>query len=264
MEVKFNRLHWLLWIFVLSGVCSVVIVYVWSVLLGDVPALFPYVSDTGGNAPQSALFGLALIVGSFCAVTSFLVRFYSIKAANSENPRRVITAMNYLSLVSAFLACLGIAMVGINPISHLRRDGTWFLPVLVPHLIATGILFVNAGMYFVIQTSFVWLLGPSFQTMYLGYARLACNLVSLAGAVPLIMFAPYKDHFEDLRPVAEHGSLYKGNSPWSAFGEWVLIFGVFCNILTLVPDMKRVRVTLHIENVVELPEKETGDEMMKL
>lgn len=43
-----------------------------------------------------------------------------------------------------------------------------------------------------------------------------------------------------------------------------------CNILTLVPDMKSVRVTIHIENVEDVAdkdvnvEKDANNEMMKL
>lgn len=263
MEVKFRRLHWLPWIFVMTFVLSVMIVFAWSVLLGDVPVFLPYVSDTGGHAPQSALFGLALMICAFCAVTSFVVRFYSVKAANSEKPRNVVTVMNYLSIFNAGLLCLGMLMVSTNPVSHLRRDGTWKLPVLAPHLVGAGILFLNAGAYFIIQTCFVWMLGRKYQNTYLGYARTASNLICFVGAIALVVFAPYND-LDGLRPVPEHGTLYKGNSPWSAFGEWIMILGFLCNILSLVPDLRRVRVSLHVENIQEVAQKESGNEVMKL
>ncbi|XP_064482549.1 DNA damage-regulated autophagy modulator protein 1-like [Ornithodoros turicata] len=260
MEIKFPRAYWLPWVFVITIVTSVLTLYAWSVLLKDVPAFLPYVSDAGGHAPQSALFGLALLVCGFCAMTSFLIRYVSVKAVNSEKPRGVITLMNYVSLFNAGLTCLGMAMVGTNPVSHLRRDGSWRLPVLLPHLLGAGILFVNASSYFLIQTCFVWMLGHDKKRVYLGYARAASSLISLAGSIPLVVFAPYND-LEDLRPVPEHGTLYKGNSPWSAFGEWVMILGLLCNVLTLVPDLKRVRVSLHVENVEDLHEKDNTNEV---
>ncbi|KAG0425154.1 hypothetical protein HPB47_027648, partial [Ixodes persulcatus] len=262
MEVKFDKIHWLPWVFVCTLTFSVMILYAWSVLIGDVPVFLPYVSDAGGNAPQSALFGVALMVAAFSGIPPFLVRFLSVRAVDSPR-KKLIAGLNYLALVFAVLAWLGIVMVGISPMNHLRRDGTWLLPILIPHLAGASMVFVFSVAYFVVQISFAWMLGPQYRRPMVGYARMASTAACIAGSVAMAVFAPFETP-DDFKPNATHGSVYRGNTAWSAFGEWILIIGLMCNILTLVPDMKGVRVTLHIENLADVSEKEVPNEMLKL
>lgn len=267
MEIKFTKLHWFPWIFVCTLTFSVMILYAWSVLVGDVPVFLPYVSDAGGNAPQSALFGIALLTCAFSGAPPFLVRFFSVRAV--ENQSKIITLLNYLALLCAVLACLGLIMVGTNPVSHLRRDGTWLLPVLIPHMIGAVLTFLFTTVYFGIQTCFAWILGRRYKKPMVGYTRLACMAATIGGTLTMAVFAPLYN-VEDFKPNPDHGTTYRGTAPWSAVGEWVLIIGLMCNILTLVPDMKSVRVTIHIENVEDVAdkdvnvEKDANNEMMKL
>lgn len=262
MEIKFEKIHWLPWVFVCTLTFSVMILYAWSVLIGDVPVFLPYVSDAGGNAPQSALFGLALIIVAFSGIPPYLVRFLSVRAVDSPR-KKLIAGLNYLALLFAVLSWLGIVMVGISPMNHLRRDGTWFLPILVPHLFGAMLAFVFSVAYFVVQTLFVWLLGPKYKRPMVGYARIASLAACIGGSLVMAVFAPFESP-EDFHPSASHGTMYRGNTAWSALGEWILIIGLMCNILTLVPDMKSVRVTLQIENLADVPEKEVPGEMLKL
>ncbi|XP_049521964.1 DNA damage-regulated autophagy modulator protein 1 isoform X1 [Dermacentor silvarum] len=171
MEIKVSKLHWFPWIFVFTLTISVMIVYTWSVLIGDVPVFLPYVSDAGGNPPQSALFGLALIACILSGLIPMLVRFFAVRAVECKR-KKFVTLLNYLSLVSGLLAGIGLAMVATNPVSHIRRDGTWLLPVLLPHIAGAGLAFVFSTGYFIIQAMFVWLLGRDHCRPMLGYARI--------------------------------------------------------------------------------------------
>lgn len=266
MEIKVSKLHWLPWMFVFTMAFSVMILYAWSVLVGDVPAFFPYVSDTGGNAPQSALFGLALIACIVAGLTPILVRFFSIRAVDCKR-KKFVTLLNYLSLVSGVLSGVGLAMVATNPMNHLRRDGTWLLPILIPHIAGAALAFVFSTGYFIIQTMFVWLLGPEHCRPTIGYARAACTIASIAGALAMGACAPFTS-LDDFKPNPHRGTLYRGLSPWSAVGEWILIIGIMLNFLTLASDMKAVNITINLENIVnsadsQQQEKESNSEMMK-
>ncbi|KAH6936764.1 hypothetical protein HPB50_021355 [Hyalomma asiaticum] len=187
MEIKVSKLHWLPWIFVFTMTITVMVVYAWSVLIGDVPVFLPYVSDAGGNPPQSALFGLALIACILSGLVPMVVRFFAVRAVECKH-RKFVTLLNYLSLVSAVLAGVVAA------------------------------------------------------------------------------FAPFNS-LDDFKPNPNRGTLYRGLSPWSSVGEWVLILGLMCNFLTLSADMKAVNITVNLENVAvnseAQQEKESNNEMMK-
>ncbi|XP_077517770.1 DNA damage-regulated autophagy modulator protein 1-like [Amblyomma americanum] len=264
MEIKVHKLHWFPWIFVFSLTFSVMIVYTWSVLIGDVPVFLPYVSDAGGNAPQSALFGLALIACILSGLIPMLVRFFAVRAVDCKR-KKFVTLLNYLSLVSGVLSGVGIAMVATNPVSHIRRDGTWLLPVLLPHVAGAALAFIFSTGYFIIQTMFVWLLGPEHCRPLVGYARIVCTLGSIGGAVAMAACAPFHS-LDDFKPNPHRGTIYRGLSPWSAVGEWILIIGIMCNFLTLAADMKAVSITVNLENIVSSEaqrEKESNNEMQK-
>lgn len=265
MEIKVSKLHWFPWIFVFTMTITVMIVYAWSVLIGDVPVFLPYVSDAGGNPPQSALFGLAMIACILSGLTPMLVRFFAVKAVDCKH-KKIVTLLNYLSLISAVLAGTGMAMVATNPVSHIRRDGTWLLPVLLPHIAGAGLTFVFSTGYFIIQALFVWLLGREHCRPMLGYARIISTAATIGGALAMAAFAPFNS-LDDFKPNPNRGTIYRGMSPWSSVGEWILILGLMCNFLTLSADMKAVNITVNLENVAvnteTQQEKESSNEMMK-
>uniref|UniRef100_A0A023GP23 Putative dna damage-regulated autophagy modulator protein 1 n=1 Tax=Amblyomma triste TaxID=251400 RepID=A0A023GP23_AMBTT len=264
MEIKVHKLHWFPWIFVFSLTFSVMIVYTWSVLIGDVPVFLPYVSDAGGNAPQSALFGLALIACMISGLIPMLVRFFAVRAVECKR-KKFVTLLNYLSLINGLLSGVGMAMVATNPVSHIRRDGTWLLPVLLPHVAGAALAFIFSTGYFIIQTMFVWLLGPEHCRPTLGYTRIACTVASIGGALAMAVCAPFHS-LNDFKPNPHRGTIYRGLSPWSAVGEWILIIGIMCNFLTLAQDMKAVNITVNLENIVNSEaqkEKESNSEMQK-
>ncbi|KAH7969468.1 hypothetical protein HPB52_018371 [Rhipicephalus sanguineus] len=211
MEIKVSKLHWFPWIFVFTMTITVMIVYAWSVLIGDVPVFLPYVSDAGGNPPQSALFGLALIACIISGVTQQL------------------------------------------------------LPVLLPHIAGAGLTFVFSTGYFIIQAMFVWLLGRDHCRPMLGYARIISTAASIGGAMASILDGHVVRY--DFKPNPHRGTIYRGMSPWSSVGEWILILGLMCNFLTLSADMKAINITVNLENVVvnseAQQEKESNNEMMK-
>ncbi|KAL1480706.1 hypothetical protein MTO96_034680 [Rhipicephalus appendiculatus] len=171
MEIKVSKLHWFPWIFVFTMTITVMIVYAWSVLIGDVPVFLPYVSDAGGNPPQSALFGLALIACIVSALIPMLVRFFAVRAVDCKH-KKFVTLLNYLSLISAVLAGVGLAML---------------LPVLLPHIAGAGLIFVFSTGYFIIQAMFVWLLGRDHCRPMLGYARIISTAASIGGAIASIL-----------------------------------------------------------------------------
>uniref|UniRef100_L7M5T8 Putative dna damage-regulated autophagy modulator protein 1 n=1 Tax=Rhipicephalus pulchellus TaxID=72859 RepID=L7M5T8_RHIPC len=265
MEIKVSKLHWFPWIFVFTMTITVMIVYAWSVLIGDVPVFLPYVSDAGGNPPQSALFGLALIACIISGLIPMVVRFFAVRAVECKH-KKFVTLLNYLSLISGVLAGVGLAMVATNPVSHIRRDGTWLLPVLLPHIAGAGLTFVFSTGYFIIQAMFVWLLGRDHCRPMLGYARIVSTVASIGGALAMAAFAPFNS-LEDFKPNPNRGTIYRGLSPWSSVGEWILILGLMCNFLTLSADMKAINITVNLENVVvnseAQQEKESNNEMMK-
>ncbi|KAH9373152.1 hypothetical protein HPB48_004897 [Haemaphysalis longicornis] len=233
----------------------------------DVLAALKHIKRTPSTKGALALLEVLGVLHTLSpGITPILVKFFAVRAVDCKR-KKFITLLNYLSLISGLLSGVGIAMVATNPMNHLRRDGTWLLPILIPHIAGAALAFVFSTGYFIIQTMFVWLLGPEHCRPTIGYARAACTIASIAGALAMGACAPFTS-LDDFKPNPHRGTLYRGLSPWSAVGEWILIIGIMLNFLTLAPDMKAIDITINLENIVnsadsQQQEKESNSEMMK-
>ncbi|KAL1484293.1 hypothetical protein MTO96_050065, partial [Rhipicephalus appendiculatus] len=87
------------------GAATIIAVYVIAVANHDIDPYKSYVSDASGDPPQSGLFGLCVVI---------------VEAMGGVGER-----LNSLALASGSLSCLGMAVVALNPMSHIRRDGQW-------------------------------------------------------------------------------------------------------------------------------------------
>ncbi|XP_077520005.1 DNA damage-regulated autophagy modulator protein 1-like [Amblyomma americanum] len=106
------------------GAAAIIAVYIIAVANHDIDPYRSYVSDASGDPPQSGLFGLCVVI---MIVMGFPVMYlhHMRNQAAMEDAGIVATRLSWLALASGSLSCLGMAVVALNPLSHVRRDGQW-------------------------------------------------------------------------------------------------------------------------------------------
>ncbi|XP_077557802.1 uncharacterized protein LOC144173170 [Haemaphysalis longicornis] len=133
-----------------------------------------------------------MIVMGFPVMYLHHMRNLAIMEATGLAARR----LSSLALASATFSCLGMAVVALNPMSHVRRDGQWVWPVFVPHLTGALLFFVSAFVHMLVQT----------RLMYALNSRLgvptgcvpAKTLLSAVASVSVVFMVSYAPMGEDI------------------------------------------------------------------
>ncbi|KAL1445823.1 hypothetical protein MTO96_044796 [Rhipicephalus appendiculatus] len=180
------------------GAATIIAVYVIAVANHDIDPYKSYVSDASGDPPQSGLFGLCVVI--------MIVMGFPVMYLHHMRNQVIVEAMggvgerlNSLALASGSLSCLGMAVVALNPMSHIRRDGQWTWPVFVPHLIGAVLFFVTAFVHMLAQTRLMNTLArapvggvPGAGTP--GVKKLLTGIASVC-VVFMVIFAPVNEDF---------------------------------------------------------------------
>ncbi|KAH7954264.1 hypothetical protein HPB49_017030 [Dermacentor silvarum] len=139
------------------GAATIIAVYIIAVANHDIDPYKSYVSDASGDPPQSGLFGLCVVI---MIVMGFPVMYlhHMRNQVTMEATGCVGERLNNVALASGALSCLGMAVVALNPVSHVRRDGQWMWPVFLPHVIGAILFFVTAFAHMFVQTRLMYTL----------------------------------------------------------------------------------------------------------
>nr|CAB3267045.1 transmembrane protein 150B [Phallusia mammillata] len=143
--------------------------------------IFPYLSYTGTENPESMIFGLILnIEGFFGLIVVFLAwRFY--RHMGQTN------CLNSLALVLGSLSCFGVIMVGNFQVTKAK----------VPHYIGAGLAFIIGTGYGVVSSilsrrSFKVAHPKMKYSVCVGGLRLACALLMVTALILLSCVGMYK------------------------------------------------------------------------
>ncbi|CAN7984436.1 unnamed protein product, partial [Ixodes hexagonus] len=167
---------------------SIAICHAWAVINADVQLFLPYISDSGGDPPQSALFGFGMIATAIVSMIIFSLRYVSVKDVVKERRHAsFISLFNYLTFVAGIGVFFGLVMVATNPTGHLRRDGTWLKPVMLPHLLGASMLFVSGFCYLLGNSLLTWVLLPRFRNARVAHARIAITVFDLISCIISIL-----------------------------------------------------------------------------
>ena len=98
---------------------SVITTYVISVCNGHVYPFLPTISDTGGQEPESNVFGLLIGISSFLSLVVAVVRFlqYRFHCEVEEESIARVLCVNKFGLVLGILCSIGMAVVAAYQVS---------------------------------------------------------------------------------------------------------------------------------------------------
>lgn len=112
--VILQNLHYLPLLGMMIAFLSIFTSYGLAVHQGDVPAWLPYISDAGGDPPQSSIFSMGMnLVGLMFCLGIYL--YYLIVEAQNSKGSKIISRLGKLLVISGFYMCIGLFGVATNP-----------------------------------------------------------------------------------------------------------------------------------------------------
>lgn len=215
--------------------------YCWSVLSADVHYFLPYISDAGGDPPQSGIFGLGMVSASIACVALFSVRYIMVSDTNREK-KRSIQYLNYLTFLFGISIFFGIVMVAVNPTGHLRRDGTWLQPIFVTHLVGAAMTFTGGVGYLTLNTALTFLMIPEFHNVRVAYVRLALTIVDIVACI--ITGIKFPKDLLTMKPHPNKPRTYPEGTLISIVSEWVMLLTVLSYFYTMKDEMDQSIITI--------------------
>ncbi|OQR75246.1 DNA damage-regulated autophagy modulator protein 1-like [Tropilaelaps mercedesae] len=220
--------------------------YAFAVYRGDVPPWLPYISDAGGDPPQSAVFSMGMaLIGLMFVMGIYLC--YLILETQNINDCKLITWLGKLLILAGFFMCIGLFGIATNPTGHLRRDGSWTWVVLVPHLLGAATFFSSSIGMMALLTFTTFLLERPNWLNRLFVSRATILMGSLLGGLLVLVGLPALSEVEGLKPSPDHGRVYPPGTTWSAFGEWLIVLTFMLFVATFIPMFRRTKITLVVD-----------------
>ncbi|XP_061523342.1 DNA damage-regulated autophagy modulator protein 1 isoform X2 [Phycodurus eques] len=198
-----------------------IVSYVIAVLRRDVDVLFPYISDTGANPPESCIFGLMTFVSACAGMATVYSRFKFVEKLSEAASAR----LNKTSLVLGMLACLGMCVVATF------QETT----VTAVHDIGALLFFVSGVLYILLQSVISYRAFPCSSSAAVCRARLAVAVVASLAFFPTVICAFFVKQMDLHR---DTGSKDYPFHMASAVCEWIVAFSFICFFLTYIDDFK--------------------------
>ncbi|CAG5927466.1 DNA damage-regulated autophagy modulator protein 1 isoform 1-T2 [Menidia menidia] len=204
--------------------CTFVISYVIALFRQDVDIIFPYISDTGANPPESCIFGLMTFI-SACAGTATIYARYKFVEKLNEDTRVVRPCLNKVTLFLGMMSCLGMCVVA-------TFQETAVTPV---HDFGALLFFVSGVLYIILQTVMSFQSYPFGPSMAVCGARLGIAVLAAVAFFPTVICAFFVEQ------TTLHRHAEDKDYPFhlaSAVCEWVVAFSFVCFFLTYIDDFK--------------------------
>ncbi|XP_077994804.1 DNA damage-regulated autophagy modulator protein 2-like isoform X2 [Glandiceps talaboti] len=219
-----------------------VISYCISVVLGHVPAEFPYISDTGTYQPESCIFGQLLNITAALAFMTIYVRYKQVVEYNREASARVLT-VNKVSLVLGGLACLGMSMVG-----NFQETS-----IFIVHVIAANMCFGSGIIYCFLQSWISYQMMPFYATLLACRVRIILSVTAAAGLILTSVFAA----LASARWTGSDATQWKPEEGGyaehivSTVSEWVLAISFLSFFFTFIREFQKVTMEAHLRLYTE-------------
>jgi hypothetical protein len=231
--------------------------YIIAVVHGDVPAVFPYISDTGSKRPESCIFGQLLNVVAFLAFWTMCIRYKAVEAIShiTLNDNRRLHRLNKGSL------CVGlISAFGTTVVANFQQ-GTVVEPV---HAVGAVMSFVAGVVYCCLQTVLSYHMYPDYNGLYICRLRMAISTTAsislvITVASGVIAYHQYnsKEHSFSKFKWAPEQPGYQAHIV-STSGEWCTALTFLFFFFTFVKEFDKFQMEIkarplvcHLDQVLE-------------
>lgn len=245
MDFTITQLHYVAYAGFFSGMIGILGTYVISVAKGDVYAWLPYISDAGGDAPQSTIFSFFMILVALCFLVGVLLCYLIIQLRNDKGDLRVLW-LNRLLLLSGAGTAAGMVILSVNPTGHLRKDGTWVLPVFVPHMFGAILMFTSGIGIMGLLLICTFILDYPNWSKKVFYIRGVIVVVGLISGILTAAYCPF-NQTDKLKPPPDHPRDYPPGTIVSAISEWIVVLTFMAFTLSFIPEFRKFKMDIKLD-----------------
>ncbi|XP_050040609.1 DNA damage-regulated autophagy modulator protein 1-like [Dermacentor andersoni] len=248
MEIVITKLHYIPYFGAFVGVVGIVTSYAIAVSKGDVDPWLPYISDAGGDPPQSSVFSFSMILVSLCFLVGCCLCYMIITVMNASQDGIVKWLSRLIPLAGAGCSA-GMVLLAINPVGHLRRDGSWLLPIFVPHIIgAVGMFASGISLMWILALCNYFLDYGAWKTSF--YARCLIAIIGVISGVMTISYCPISQA-EHLGPLPNSPRMYPDGILVSTISEWVVVLTFMAFTTSFAAEFRKFKLRLNLEYIAE-------------
>lgn len=243
---KYVKVGVIVYFVIVPVVSSVAISHVWAVINADVNFFLPYISDSGGDPPQSAVFGLGLTTASIAAMITFALRYITVMdISKARNMSQYIHVLNYFNFLAGIGIFFGLLLVAMNPTGHLRRDGTWLSPIFYPHLLGASALFVSGLSYMFVNSLLTLCLIDQYRNYVAFKARVSIFFFDLLSCT--LAAARYPKDLLSMKPRPSNPREYPDGTMISIVAEWLMLASFMGYVYTMKSELDAMVVVIGIQ-----------------
>lgn len=210
-----------------------IVSYIIALFKRDVDVIFPYISDTGANPPESCIFGLMTVITAFTGMITMYTRYKFVEKQN-ERTGDVSPCLNKTAFWIGMLSCLGMCFVATF------QETT----ITTVHDAGALLFFVSGVVYTILQTVMSYHTYPYGCSMTMCFTRAAIASISFLAVFPTIFCAYF----------VTQTSLHRNSQDKdfvlhlvSAVSEWIVAFSFVFFFLTYIQDFKMFTLRLRTE-----------------
>lgn len=248
MEIVITKLQYISYLGFLCGAVGIMTSYVIAVSNGDVQPWLPYISDAGGDPPQSSIFSFSMILVSLCFLVGCCVCYMIMVVMNSTEDFYVKWLSRLIPLAGAGCSA-GMVLLAVNPVGHLRRDGTWLYPIFVPHMVgAVGMFASGISLMWILAWCYYLLDYGAWKTSF--YTRCLIAIVGIISGILTIAYCPL-GQADRLGPLPDGPRKYPEGILVSTISEWMVVLTFMAFTLSFAAEFRKFKLTLKLEYISE-------------
>ncbi|XP_041820085.1 DNA damage-regulated autophagy modulator protein 1 [Chelmon rostratus] len=210
-----------------------IISYIIALFRHDVDVIFPYISDTGANPPESCIFGLMTFISACAGIATIYARYKFVEKLH-EGTRVVGPSLNKAALLVGMVSCLGMCIV-----ATFQETA-----VTVAHDVGALLFFVSGVVYTILQSIISYSAYPFGSSMSVCRARLGITIIATLAFFPTVICAFF------VKQTTLHRDTGDRDYPFhlaSAVCEWTVAFSFICFFLTYINDFKLFTLRVQTE-----------------
>ncbi|XP_039617641.1 DNA damage-regulated autophagy modulator protein 1 isoform X2 [Polypterus senegalus] len=216
---------------------SFIVCYAIATLERHVDPVFPYISDTGVQVPESQIFSLLITFAAILGVATMYTRYKILEKTNDQMSccHRIL---NTITLIVGIFGCLGMLTVATFQENTVR----------IVHDIGAFIAFFFGVLYIGLQSLISFKMCENGSTRTMCLLRLAIFIISFIAMWPMFvcggLLTDSTLHWhKDDKGYTKHII--------SAVCEWIVAFGFVCFFLTYIREFQRFTLKMKT-NVLDL------------
>ncbi|KAG7454498.1 hypothetical protein MATL_G00260390 [Megalops atlanticus] len=211
-----------------------IISYIIALVRHDVDVIFPYISDTGADPPESGVFGVMTTVTAFTSMLTMYARYKFVQKLEEIQGFR--SKLNKCALWIGLIACLGMCIVATFQVTLVTEV----------HDAGALVFFVCGVLYTLLQSVISYRMHPYGSSMALCHTRMVISIISVLASFPMIIcafFVPTKLHWDS------HDKEFAFHLA-SAISEWIVTFCFVFFFFTYIREFKCFKLTLTADMLV--------------